>query len=211
MTDQENNLVGCSNFPSTSKICQSLPNVDFRFTTAMAKGDSTAPGTLGDWESQAGNAQQGPLATMFSGQRVDQTYAPMRKQGGIVLGNGGDNSNGAQGTFYEGVMTAGFPSDATDAAVQANIVGAQYNAQQLSLTPATETVHPVGLQTFTPGSKQQSTLTFTNTFFVDVEECQAASDGAVGLEVEAGRQRRRGLCRSSVRSLQGPAQARRST
>ena len=163
MTDQENNLVGCSNFPSTSKICQNLPNVDFRFTTAMAKGDSTAAGTLGNWESQAANAQQGPLATMFSGQRVDQTYAPMRKQGGIVLGNGGDNSNGAQGTFYEGVMTAGFPSDATDAAVQANIVAAQYNVQQLSLTPATETVHPVGLQTFTPGSKQQSTLTFTNT------------------------------------------------
>ena len=163
MTDQENNLVGCSNFPSTSKICQNLPNVDFRFTTAMAKGDSTAAGTLGNWESQAANAQQGPLATMFSGQRVDQTYAPMRKQGGIVLGNGGDNSNGAQGTFYEGVMTSGFPSDATDAAVQANIVAAQYNVQQLSLTPATAVNAPTGLQTFTPGSTQQSTLTFTNT------------------------------------------------
>ena len=163
MTDQENNLVGCSNFPSTSNICQNLPNVDFRFTTAMAKGDSTAPGTLGNWESQAGNAQQGPLATMFSGQRVDQTYAPMRKQGAIVLGNGGDNSNFAQGTFYEGVMTSGFPSDATDAAVQANIVASQYNVQQLSLTAASDTAHPTGLQTFTPHSSQQSTLTFTNT------------------------------------------------
>ncbi len=59
---------------------------------------------------------------------MNQTYAPMRKQGGIVLGNWhDDNSNGAQGTFYEGVMTSGFPSDATDAAVQANIVAAQYN------------------------------------------------------------------------------------
>ena len=163
MTDQENNLVGCSNFPGTSKICQTLPNVDFRFTTAMAKGDSTAAGTVGSWESQAGDAQQGALATMFSGDRVDQTYAPMRKQGGIVLGNGGDNSNGAQGTFYEGVMTAGFPSDATDAAVQANIVAAQYNVSQLSLTPATAVNAPTGLQTFTPGSSQQATLSFTNT------------------------------------------------
>ena len=163
MTDQENNLVGCSNFPSTSKICQTLPNVDFRFTTAMAKGDSTAAGTVGSWESQAGDAQQGALATMFSGDRVDQSYAPMRKQGGIVLGNGGDNSNGAQGTFYEGVMTAGFPSDATDAAVQANIVAAQYNVSQLSLTPATAVNAPTGLQTFTPGSSQQATLSFTNT------------------------------------------------
>ena len=38
----------------------------------------------------------------------------MRKQGAIILGNGGDNSNGSQGTFYEGVMTSGYPSDATD-------------------------------------------------------------------------------------------------
>ena len=54
------------------------------------------------------------LATMFDGPRVDSSYDPMRKQGAIVLGNGGDNSNGAQGTFYEGVMTAGYPTDATD-------------------------------------------------------------------------------------------------
>jgi hypothetical protein len=60
-------------------------------------------------------------------------------------------------------MTSGFPSDATDAAVQANIVSAQYNVQQLSLTPSSDTAHPTGLQTFTPGSSQQSTLTFTNT------------------------------------------------
>jgi len=180
MTDQENNLVGCSNFPSTSKICQNLPNVDFRFTAAFAKGDSTAAGTLGNWESQAGNAQQGPLATMFSGQRVDPSYAPMRKQGAIVLGNGGDNSNGAQGTFYEGVMTSGFPSDATDAAVQANIVAAQYNVQQLSLTPATAVNAPTGLQTFSPGSSQESTLTFTNT------SSSAATNVNLQLSVPAG-------------------------
>jgi len=43
---------------------------------------------------------------MFDGQRVDSTYDPMRKQGAILLGNGGDNSNGSQGTFYEGAMNA---------------------------------------------------------------------------------------------------------
>ena len=31
----------------------------------------------------------------------------MKKQGAIILGTGGDNSNGADGTFYEGVMTSG--------------------------------------------------------------------------------------------------------
>jgi hypothetical protein len=157
MTDQENNLVGCVNPGSTSKLCAQLPNITSRFVTAVAKGQPH------QWESMAGDAQQGTLATMFSGPRVDSTYDPMRKQGGIVLGNGGDNSNGAQGTFYEGVMTSGYPSDATDQAVQANIVAAQYNVQQLALTPASATTAPTGLQTFTPNSSQQSTLTFTNT------------------------------------------------
>ena len=32
-------------------------------------------------------------------------YNPMKKQGAIILGIGGDNSDGAAGTFYEGVMT----------------------------------------------------------------------------------------------------------
>ncbi|MFG6191713.1 arabinofuranosidase catalytic domain-containing protein [Nonomuraea sp. JJY05] len=32
----------------------------------------------------------------------------------------------AAGTFYEGVMTSGYPSDATENAVQANIVAAGY-------------------------------------------------------------------------------------
>jgi hypothetical protein len=157
MTDQENNLVGCVNPGSTSKLCASLPNITSRFVTAVAKGEPHHWATLG------GDAQAGNLATMFDGPRVDSTYDPMRKQGAIVLGNGGDNSNGAQGTFYEGVMTAGFPSDATDQLVQANIVAARYAVAQLSLTPASATATPPGLQTFAPGSSQDSTVTFTNT------------------------------------------------
>jgi len=50
----------------------------------------------------------------------------MKKQGAIILGIGGDNSKGAAGTFYEGVMTSGFPSDATENSVQANITAAGY-------------------------------------------------------------------------------------
>jgi hypothetical protein len=50
----------------------------------------------------------------------------MRKQGAILLGIGGDNSVSGAGTFFEGVLTAGYPSDATEAAVQANIVAAGY-------------------------------------------------------------------------------------
>ena len=50
----------------------------------------------------------------------------MRKQGAIILGIGGDNSNGSAGTFYEGVMTSGYPSDSTENSVQANITAAGY-------------------------------------------------------------------------------------
>ena len=88
----------------------------------------------------------------------------MRKQGAILLGNGGDNSNGSQGTFYEGAMTAAgtFPSDATDQNVQANVVAARYAVQRLSLAPATAAATPPGLQTFSPGSSLDTTVTFRN-------------------------------------------------
>jgi non-reducing end alpha-L-arabinofuranosidase len=157
MTDQENNLVGCVNPGSTSKLCPDLPNIGSRFVTAIAKGESH------HWASLGGDAQQGPLSTMFDGPRVDATYDPMRKQGAILLGNGGDNSNSSQGTFYEGVMTSGYPTDATDNAVQTNVVTAGYDVPALSLAPASAPATPPGLQTFTPRSVQQDTATFTNT------------------------------------------------
>ena len=53
-------------------------------------------------------------------------YEVMHKGGAIVLGIGGDNSPWAAGTFYEGVMTAGYASSEADAAVMANIVAAGY-------------------------------------------------------------------------------------
>ncbi len=158
MTDQENNLVGCVN-PDGSKRCVKLPNISWRFLTAMAKGEPH------HWTSMAGDAQKGALSVLFSGPRVNAMYDPMRKQGAILLGNGGDNSDGSQGTFYEGAMTAAgtFPSDATDRKVQANIVAAGYGVQSLSLAPSSATTLPPGLQTFSPGSSQESTVTFTNT------------------------------------------------
>jgi hypothetical protein len=157
MTDQENNLVGCVT-SDPNKLCDHLPSIAWRFVTGIAKGEPH------HWTSMGGDAQQGPLSVMFDGGRVNATYDPMRKQGAILLGNGGDNSNGSQGTFYEGAMTAAgtFPADATDQKVQANIVAARYGVLPLSIAPASATANPPGLQTFTPGSSQQTTVTFTN-------------------------------------------------
>jgi hypothetical protein len=52
----------------------------------------------------------------------------MHQEGAIVLGTGGDNSKASIGSFFEGVMTAGYPTDAADNAVQANIVSVGYGA-----------------------------------------------------------------------------------
>ena len=157
MTDQENNLVGCVNTDAT-KGCPTLPTITWRFVTAMAKGEPH------HWTSMGGDAQKGDLAVMFSGPRVNSTYDPMRKQGAILLGNGGDNSESSQGTFYEGAMTAAgtFPTDATDQLVQANIVAAHYDVTALRIAPATTVEKAPGLQTFSPGSSQDVAVLFTN-------------------------------------------------
>ncbi|MEO8598163.1 MAG: arabinofuranosidase catalytic domain-containing protein [Candidatus Solibacter sp.] len=159
MTDQENNLVGCVNNEGANKYCAELPNITWRFVMATADGEPH------HWRSMGGDAQKGDLKTMFDGKRVNPTYDPMRKQGAILLGNGGDNSVGSQGTFYEGAMTAPntFPTPDTQQKVQANIVAAKYDVPRLSIAPASAVALPPGLQTFTPASSQETTVTFRNT------------------------------------------------
>ena len=74
------------------------PSVDADFVTAMAKGYA------GGMQLKGGDARKaGALATLYSGPRPPH-YNPMRKQGAIILGIGGDNSCSAVGTFYEGAM-----------------------------------------------------------------------------------------------------------
>jgi len=90
------------------------------FVTAMLSNDGQST-----FELQGGNSQSGGLTTFYDGPLPSQ-YQPMDQEGGIVLGTGGDNSQADEGSFFEGVMTAGFPSAAADAAVQANIVAAGY-------------------------------------------------------------------------------------
>ncbi|MFI9010931.1 alpha-L-arabinofuranosidase B [Actinosynnema sp. NPDC053489] len=98
------------------------PSIGHRFVTAVVKGEPN------HWAIRGGNAQSGGLSTFYNGARPNATgYNPMKKEGAIILGIGGDNSVGARGTFYEGVMTSGYPSDATENAVQANIAAAGYN------------------------------------------------------------------------------------
>ena len=72
-----------------------------------------------------GNAQSGALTTTGI-IPLKNGYQPMRQEGAILLGIGGDNSNWATGYFFEGVMTRGMPNTQAMEAVQRNIVAAQY-------------------------------------------------------------------------------------
>jgi non-reducing end alpha-L-arabinofuranosidase len=77
----------------------------------------------------------GGLNTIYSGV-LPRGYAPMRQEGAIVLGVGGDNSHAPAGSLFECIMTAGFPIDSTDNAIHSNIGAVGYGASTgLSGTP----------------------------------------------------------------------------
>jgi hypothetical protein len=104
------------------------------YVTAMLKNNGTT-----NYALKGGNAQSGDLTTLWDG-ALPPGYNPMKKQGAIILGSGGDccatNTNQSEGTFYEGAIVAGFPSDATDIAIQANIVAAGYGSATTGIQPA---------------------------------------------------------------------------
>ena len=119
MADLENGLFSGVNVHLNSGD-QSITS---HYVTAIVKGGPNL------WAIKAGNAQSGGLTTMYNGPRPNVSgYNPMHKEGAILLGIGGDNSKGSAGSFFEGAMTSGYPSDATENAVQANIVAAGYSS-----------------------------------------------------------------------------------
>jgi non-reducing end alpha-L-arabinofuranosidase len=115
MADMENGVYAGPSF-AANPMDTSLTSA---YVTAMVIGRS------GTFALKGGNAQTGALTTMYDGARP-KGYNPMKKQGAIILGIGGDNTSTAQGNFFEGVLTSGAASDATANAVQANIVAAGY-------------------------------------------------------------------------------------
>ncbi|RDW58490.1 alpha-L-arabinofuranosidase [Coleophoma crateriformis] len=142
MADLENGLFsGASSGANTAD-----PSVSYRFLTSIVKGEAN------HWAIRGGNAASGSLSTYYSGVRPTASgYNPMSKEGAIILGIGGDNSNGAQGTFYEGVMTSGYPTDATEASVQANIVAAKYATTSLTSGTAFTAGSSISLRATTSG------------------------------------------------------------
>ncbi|KAI0878734.1 Arabinosidase B [Hypoxylon argillaceum] len=142
MADLENGLFS----GLSAKNNAADPSITARFVTAAIKGKPN------QWAIRGGNAATGAMATYYSGARPSVSgYNPMSEEGAIILGIGGDNSVSAQGTFYEGVMTSGYPTDATENAVQANIVAAKYATTSLTSGPALSAGASVSLRATTAG------------------------------------------------------------
>jgi hypothetical protein len=118
---------GSQSWPSTQKA---FPQ---KYVTAMLKNNGTTLALKG------ADATTGSLTTVYSGKPA---FTP-NKQGAIMLGSGGDccysNTNMSQGTFYEGAIVKGYPSDATDDAIQANIVATKYGAAAMVTSYETDT------------------------------------------------------------------------
>lgn len=140
MADLENGLF--SGYSASENSAD--PSISYRFVTAVLKGTSDA------WALRGGNAASGSLTTYYSGIRPSG-YNPMYKEGSLLLGIGGDNSNSAQGTFYEGAVTSGYPSDSVEASVQANVVAAKYAVASLVSGPTFTAGNTVSLRATTSG------------------------------------------------------------
>jgi non-reducing end alpha-L-arabinofuranosidase len=131
--DLENGMYSTNTGPNRADN----PGVHFHFVSAWEKNNGTSNFAL-----RYGDATSGGLTTTWSGP-LPNGYSPMKTDSSILLGTGGDNSNSGVGEFFEGAVTAGYPSDATENSVQANIAAAGYGSGS-STGGTTGEVHAVG-------------------------------------------------------------------
>jgi len=120
MADMEDGIVSGSGTGQNPNL-ESLP---FPYVTAMEKNNGTT-----EFAIKGADATSSTLNTYYQG-ALPPGKNPMKKEGAVLLGAGGDccysNNNASEGTFYEGAIVAGYPSDATDEEVHANIVEVGY-------------------------------------------------------------------------------------
>jgi hypothetical protein len=130
-------------FSNTGNDPAAYPSESGAFVSAWEEENGSTNMTL-----QYANAQSGGLIQTYSGALPSGGYNPMKIQSSIEMGTGGDNTGDGEGQFFEAADVSGFPSQATQAAVQANIVAAGY-----SLTPPAEASYG-GTAAEVPGTVQ---------------------------------------------------------
>ena len=120
LADIEDGMYAGDSASETGSVASNTSITGMSYVTGMLRGPSGNKMGI-----KAGDAQSGKLQVKWDGARPP-LYSPMKKQGAIILGTGGDGSNTGAGIWFEGAITNGLPTDATDDAVQANIVGVGY-------------------------------------------------------------------------------------
>jgi hypothetical protein len=124
-------------FSDTGNNPPAYPSENGTFVSAWEENNGSTNMTL-----QYGNGQSGGLTQTYSG-ALPSGYNPMKIQSSIELGTGGDNTSLGDGEFFEAADVSGFPSQATQSAVQANIVAAGYSVTPPAEAPYTGTAPQV--------------------------------------------------------------------
>jgi hypothetical protein len=112
---------------ASNAVISTNPSMAIDYAFGILKTNST------NYAIRTANAQSGAIKTAYDG----NTPASLRwaMHGGIVLGIGGDNSNSSKGTFFEGAITAGRPTDATDDLILKNVQAAGYGSSVIGIGP----------------------------------------------------------------------------
>lgn len=107
MADMENGL-----YPGWDAVSDSDRNIasntplQYDFVNAVVVGDTADKNDgKGRFALYGGDATAPTITQMYDGIRPEKLgYVPMIKQGSVILGIGGDNSNSGGGRFYEGAI-----------------------------------------------------------------------------------------------------------
>jgi non-reducing end alpha-L-arabinofuranosidase len=107
MADMENGL-----YPGWDAVSDSDRNIPtntplrYDFVNAVVVGDTADKNDgKGRFALYGGDATAPTIKEMYDGIRPEKPgYVPMQKQGSVILGIGGDNSNSGGGRFFEGAI-----------------------------------------------------------------------------------------------------------
>ncbi len=148
MSDFESGL-----FSGYNHKVNDVPSIDsWPFVSIFVNG-----GGGNHWDLRGADASSDYLTIFYEGPRPhtpdSDAYYPMSKKGGLLLGNGGDNGNGSAGTFFEGAMTVGYPTDEAINLVQKNIAEQKYEKYP---------VNQSRLTSFSLGQTQKLEVNFKN-------------------------------------------------
>jgi non-reducing end alpha-L-arabinofuranosidase len=129
MADMENGL-----YPGWDSVAKSDSNIATNtslrhdFVNAVIVGDTADKnGGKGRFAVYGGDATAPTIKEMYDGIRPEKLgYVPMQKQGSVILGIGGDNSNSGGGRFYEGAIALKAATSAVVSELHAAIAQAGY-------------------------------------------------------------------------------------